>query len=1457
MSNQPILPTLLRAGACAAALWALAGAPAAADDRALLNASNAEPYVFILFDTSGSMNWTPFCSTADFNNGVCSSECPSGDCFAWGSSDDQNSKLFQAKKVLYETIESANQVNFGFATYNQNQLGVTDKHWTYKARNRGLQLPYGNYYPEPDPALNHGDEWWEIFGEEWNCRSGSTVGCPRRPNTFDTITPADTNDDWDLQRARRLSKLDSNLGSSTQVIIRTPNNKSYEVTYSHASGYPSEQLGSPTIHVQIDIYSLNLSNNTHTSEYSDSIVVPYDLVYLDFDGDGTGDAPAEVVLWDNGARRGPSQEGYYSTDDVRSTDTCAGWDPNNPISYYNPYGLDANDDDDPYRNTNLRFPNGLPDPRDGGITDLFLVGDVIPFDWLNSHRQDILNRLAPNRVTQSGNTNFLPDFGIGRYLTDTQSNSVHTLKNSSERPLIADGSTPIGDSVQNFEAWYGQWRDRANGTVAIPGGADDSYGCRSKFLLVLTDGDETCSNNPCNDTQDLFDDYNVQTFVVAYGLQNSTTLNCMPWFFPLQVADTDSRCQAVYSGDGKCYDCPASDLQSATHPITGETVPVCRQPFFAASADELKEALSKIIQLVSTDSRSFSSAAVPSVQAEEADKIYLSSFVPIKGESVWPGRIDAYLRPLPLKEVFAANGEVSLVPDPSKDCDATSPAQESSCHLWEANDSENFDAMLAQIPSVARSAVQLPTVANIESALAPLLDYTDGGYSDLDFETWLGDATDKRRVLYAREDGAANTVPAEQRLFLPPNSSLTGADAIWRDLIRTFSICTSPVDSAACFDGSTSAGQAARDEVRRVMRFHILPKVAEDPQDASKALPYMMGDIFHSDPVVISSPSNFSFFVEDLGADVNGNGGYRDFVLKHRTRRRMLAVGSNDGQVHLLDAGVYNAGLDDAGNLSGDYGNGTGKEIVSFMPKGVKPTVRLLATGTDQRFTVDGTVRVDDVFIDPSHSGTPTASERQWRTVMLGGLREGGRAYYALDITQPDEIQFKVVDGVTTKFGESVIDSNGDELATCYDNNNPDCGPVPFPAVLWQFTDLLDEDGVGGADLGDTWSRPNTGRVLICEGTGNCDDATDTNNVFVDKYVAVFGGGMDSTRLNQRGDWIYMVDIETGKIIWKYPTIGSVPSEPAAVDRDNDGYLDTIYIGTTAGYMYKADISKAVRIESTTVYDAATTSMVSVDRVTDSSWNAFAVFSTGGKPIYYPPAVVFIPETGQYSLAFGVGDRENLWTTTTQPGEGRFYQIVDNNFQIGMTPRTEADYPSFDSASSAAADANLLTTGARGWVLQLDSGRIEQLVTPPFALSGITLFSTFLPGQAIGEDGSVCAQVGSSRLYVVFTTNGNGVSRDSNGDSVRFREVSDLVTSPFVQEGTTKNRFDPDNPGNSASPCSGDEQVEIREILKQQLPDNCTFGNFTQDILTRRSREGIECVAPVPVCMIQHNWRDL
>ena len=58
------LRTICAALGVVAASGALLG-----DDRELLRDSVGKPYVFVLLDTSGSMNWSPRCTQAQFDAG--------------------------------------------------------------------------------------------------------------------------------------------------------------------------------------------------------------------------------------------------------------------------------------------------------------------------------------------------------------------------------------------------------------------------------------------------------------------------------------------------------------------------------------------------------------------------------------------------------------------------------------------------------------------------------------------------------------------------------------------------------------------------------------------------------------------------------------------------------------------------------------------------------------------------------------------------------------------------------------------------------------------------------------------------------------------------------------------------------------------------------------------------------------------------------------------------------------------------------------------------------------------------------------------------------------------------------------------------------------------------------------------------------------------------------------------
>ena len=218
-----------------------------------------------------------------------------------------------------------------------------------------------------------------------------------------------------------------------------------------------------------------------------------------------------------------------------------------------------------------------------------------------------------------------------------------------------------------------------------------------------------------------------------------------------------------------------------------------------------------------------------------------------------------------------------------------------------------------------------------------------------------------------------------------------------------------------------------------------------------------------------------------------------------------------------------------------------------------------LAPVPRHRFIVDGRTQAADVRIDPIHDGAlsnvnpPDENDREWRTVLVGGLREGGNlvpegigdisspadantndnvlpsgqpmsGYYALDVTLPDPLE-DLPPGANRPPIPQAVDIEPPSCLQSTDGITPidsDCGPVAFAAPLWEFTDTidglrLDEDDNGHVDLAFAWSPPNLGRIQVCT-EGCSSEAAELE----DRHVAIFGGGFDPKSPFLRGRFVYM-----------------------------------------------------------------------------------------------------------------------------------------------------------------------------------------------------------------------------------------------------------------------------------------------------------------------------------------------
>ncbi len=248
-----------------------------------------------------------------------------------------------------------------------------------------------------------------------------------------------------------------------------------------------------------------------------------------------------------------------------------------------------------------------------------------------------------------------------------------------------------------------------------------------------------------------------------------------------------------------------------------------------------------------------------------------------------------------------------------------------------------------------------------------------------------------------------------------------------------------------------------------------------------------LGDIVNSDPVFVGFPPFFYPFDD-----------YQSYFSANVDRPGVIYFGANDGMMHAIK-------------------EETGEELFAYVPNEVIPNLhRLSDPNYEHSFYVDGAPGYGDAIIDGS-----------WRSVIAGGLRSGGQAVYALDVTDP----------------------------LAFNANN----------VLWEFNDDIDPD------LGYVWGEPQI--KLMQNG----------------KWAIIVGNGLNNTEADGRASTtgkasIFIIYLDVGATFDANDYVklevpgGSVATPngmftPAAADVDGDSKVDYIYAGDRFGRMWKFDVT--------------------------------------------------------------------------------------------------------------------------------------------------------------------------------------------------------------------------------------------------------------------------------------------
>ena len=466
----------------------------------------------------------------------------------------------------------------------------------------------------------------------------------------------------------------------------------------------------------------------------------------------------------------------------------------------------------------------------------------------------------------------------------------------------------------------------------------------------------------------------------------------------------------------------------------------------------------------------------------------------------------------------------------------------------------------------------------------------------------------------------------------------------------------------------------------------------------NEAREWIFGDTLHSRPL----PINY-------GA-VGGYGPGNPAIY--------LAVASNDGMLRLI-----------RNTTAG--GAQSGREEWAFMPRNSMAAQKVLrANGVAMKhpYTFDGApvAYIEDVNLN----GTIEAGDKVYLFV---GMRRGGKAYYGLDITNPEA-----------------------------------------PRLMWTI-----EKSVGAyEELGWTFSTPRVGVVETAAGR---------------TPVVIFAGGYDKNKDirgsvgtdDEEGNAIFVVNAETGELIWKavrgsggastgrfeHPDLrDSIPSDLTIADTDGDGMTDRIVVGDTGGNVWRADLF------GSDTGNWKLSLLASLGRHADESegiWDDRRFF-------HRPDLVQTRDGYGNFdAVIIGSGDRadplDGGGTTSDY-----FYMIKDRSTVVGSGRDTEMQHADFaDVTDNCIQEGGCVLELTNGWRLQMENWG-EKVLSSPLTISGSIFFTTYLP-QQFGTVSACAPSEGSGRLYAVGLQDARSVINYDTSDDRPTEE------DPEGDDPTSKN----------------------------------------------------------------------
>ena len=483
-----------------------------------------------------------------------------------------------------------------------------------------------------------------------------------------------------------------------------------------------------------------------------------------------------------------------------------------------------------------------------------------------------------------------------------------------------------------------------------------------------------------------------------------------------------------------------------------------------------------------------------------------------------------------------------------------------------------------------------------------------------------------------------------------------------------------------------------------------------------------MGDPLHSKPVVVT---------------YGGTAGSPDTIL---------FLGTNEGYVQAIRGS-------------------TGEELFAFMPRELWNNIPYMAENpklglSSRRYGMDGPI---SVWKDDGGDGVISGADR---VMIYAGMRRGGNAYYALDVTNP-----------------------------------------VAPQLKWVFDDS------DHPAMGQSWSPPV--RAKLNFGT------TESPNV---KTVLIFGGGYDPAQDSKttisddaQGNAVFIVDALTGALLWSASASGSdlnlgdmdysITAGVRAIDLDLDGAVDRMYTVDLVGQVWRFDVHNEGEFDIT-------------GGVIAELGGTFNNSATNNRRFYYAPDVALGADNGRtfLTVTLSSGHRARPLETVIEDylfgiRDYKPFEVLGaetDDYDFGITPNTLTQLSATSTISVPA--------GSDGFKYPITLNG-EKSLARSRVFQNVGYFTTYTPGSA--PSSNPCAPaVGSGALYTIDLTTGELV-RDELQKAGIPPEVTFLFGDPGDEEQMLDTCFgphcttNPDDP-NDEPPC--DESSGLCEEFEDPDP---------------------------------------